>query len=191
MAKASRSSIQGALGRGEGFVIGTGGHPSIKPDRVPAETTLKPAAAQSKELLGTGRALGSGQGAIGQFWNPIKPDRGPAEIPSNHCRTKRSSCVRQFWKPQSSQRQCLRAGQGASASFEPQSKTEAMAKAPEGFEGGAMHPSVLEAQSKSEAVVQLTVALKESDVPHLRWSQAPPCLGQGEAGSADIYYNSF
>ena len=49
-----------------------------------------------------------------------------------------------------------------------------------------MHPSVLEAQSKSEAVVQLTVALRESNVPHLRWSQAPPCLGQGEAGSADI-----
>ena len=50
-----------------------------------------------------------------------------------------------------------------------------------------MDPSVLEAQSKSEAVVQLTVALRESNVPHLRWSQAPPCLGQGEAGSADIY----
>ena len=49
-----------------------------------------------------------------------------------------------------------------------------------------MDPSVLEAQSKSEAVVQLTVALRESNVPHLRWSQAPPCLGQGEAGSADI-----
>ena len=48
-----------------------------------------------------------------------------------------------------------------------------------------MHPSVLEAQSKSEAVAQLTVALRESNVPHLRWSQAPPCLGQGEAGSAD------
>ena len=59
-------------------------------------------------------------------------------------------------------------GQGASVSFEPQSKTEAVAKAPEGFEGGAMHPSVLEAQSKSEAVVQLTVALRESNVPHLR-----------------------
>ena len=55
-----------------------------------------------------------------------------------------------------------------SVSFEPQSKTEAVAKAPEGFEGGAMHPSVLEAQSKSEAVVQLTVALRESNVPHLR-----------------------
>ena len=50
-----------------------------------------------------------------------------------------------------------------------------------------MHPSVLEAQSKSEAVAQLTVALRESNVPHLRWSQAPPCLGQGEAGSADTF----
>ena len=45
-----------------------------------------------------------------------------------------------------------------------------------------------EAQSKSEAVVQLTVALRESNVPHPRWSQAPPCLGQGEAGSADFYW---
>ena len=54
-----------------------------------------------------------------------------------------------------------------------------------------MHPSVLEAQSKSEAVVQLTVALKESNVPHLRWSQAPPCLGQGEAGSADNWVAAF
>ena len=56
-----------------------------------------------------------------------------------------------------------------------------------GQEGGATHPSVLESQSKSEAVVQLTVALRESNVPHLRCSQAPPCLGQGEAGSADFY----
>ena len=67
---------------GEGFEIGTGGHPSvlkshktrqgasrnpIKPERVPAETMLKPAAAQSKEVSAVGRGLRSGQGAIRQF----------------------------------------------------------------------------------------------------------------------------
>ena len=32
---------------------------------------------------------------------------------------------------------------------------------------------------------------KKSNVPHLRWSQAPPCLGQCQAGSADIsVYNA-
>ena len=65
---------------GGGFEIGTGGHPSVlkwdfikpdrgpvKPDRGPAETMPKPAAAQSKELLGVGEGLRSGQGAIRQF----------------------------------------------------------------------------------------------------------------------------
>ena len=53
----------------------------IKPERVPAETMLQPAAAQSKEVSAVGRGLRSGQGAIRQFWNPIKPDKVPAEIP--------------------------------------------------------------------------------------------------------------
>ena len=49
----------------------------------------------------------------------------------------------------------MRAGQGAPVSFEPQSNTEAVAKAPDGFEGGAMHPSVsFEPQSNTEAVAK-------------------------------------
>ena len=79
-----------------------------------------------------------------------------------------------------------------SVSFEPQSKTEAVAKAPEGFEGGAMHPSVLEAQSKSEAVVQLTVALSEKATftPTVIPGAALPWPRRGRVGGYFcIYYN--
>ena len=63
MAKAS--SIQGDRGRGEAFEIGTGGHPSVlKSQKTMAAAWLKPAAAQSKEILGAGRPLRSGQGAV-------------------------------------------------------------------------------------------------------------------------------
>ena len=43
------------------------------------------AKASSNDILGLGKPLRSGQGAIRQFCNPIKPERGPA--------------ARQFWNP--------------------------------------------------------------------------------------------
>ena len=91
----SRCSIQGDLGRGEAFEIGTGDHPAVlkshktrqgasrnpikplpqqsygqrqpKSHKTTAAAWLKPAAAQSKEILGAGRPLRLGQGAIRQF----------------------------------------------------------------------------------------------------------------------------
>ena len=126
------------------------------------------AKASSNDILALRKPLGSGPGAIRQFWNPIKRPGEPLRSGQG--------AIRQFWnpiKPERGASRSIKEGQGW------------------GIEGGAMHPSVLEAQSKSEAVVQLTVALKESNVPHLRWSQAPPCLGQGEAGPADIYIVDF
>ena len=59
----------------------------IKLDRGPAETMLKPAAAQSKELLGVGRGLRSGQGAIRQFWKAHKTRQGASR---NHAKARRS-----------------------------------------------------------------------------------------------------
>ena len=80
-----------------------------KKGKVPAETMLKPAAAQSKEVLAVGKGLRSGQGASRQFWNPMKPDKVPVESAaavqskdvSGVGKGLRSGqgAIRQFWNP--------------------------------------------------------------------------------------------
>ena len=73
MAKASRSSIQGALGRGEGFGIGTGGHPSVlKSHKTRQGASRNHAKARRSSIQGV---LGGGEGfgSWGGLWDR---DRG-------------------------------------------------------------------------------------------------------------------
>ena len=144
------------------------------------------AKANSNDILGLGKPLGSGPGAIRQFWNTIKPAMAPAAAWLKPAPTRSG----QAWCPIKPHRNPIKPDRVPAETMLKPRSSWARGRLKEGqgwgIEGGAMHPSVLEAQSKSEAVAQLTVALRESNVPHLRWSQAPPCLGQGEAGSADI-----
>ena len=143
------------------------------------------AKASSNDILGLGKPLGSGPGAIRQFWNTIKPAMAPAAAWLKPAPTRSG----QAWCPIKPHRNPIKPDRVPAETMLKPRSSWARGRLKEGqgwgIEGGAMHPSVLEAQSKSEAVAQLTVALRESNVPHLRWSQAPPCLGQGEAGSAD------
>ena len=72
----------------------------------------KPAAAQSKELLGVGKALRSGQRPSDSFERPIKLDRGPAETMLKPAAAQSKEllamgkglrsgqgAIRQFWNP--------------------------------------------------------------------------------------------
>ena len=52
--------------------------PSVKPHKTSHGASRSMAKASSNDILGLGKPLRSGQGAIRQFWNPIKPERGPA-----------------------------------------------------------------------------------------------------------------
>ena len=55
--------------------VGTGGHPSVlKPHKTSHGASRSMAKASSNNILGLGKPL---RGAIRQFWNPIKPERGP------------------------------------------------------------------------------------------------------------------
>ena len=73
------SQLQRHFGLGEAFGIGTGGHPSVsKSHKTSQGASRSMAKASSNDILGLGKPLRSGQGAIRQFWNPIKPERGPA-----------------------------------------------------------------------------------------------------------------
>ena len=55
------------------------------------------AKSSSNNILGLGKPLRSGQGAIRQFWNPIKPERGPAAASPTTFWAWGSLC--RFWNP--------------------------------------------------------------------------------------------
>ena len=58
------------------------------------------AKASSNDILGLGKPLGSGPGAIRQFWNPIKPDRAPAAAWLKPAPTRSGqAAIRQSWNP--------------------------------------------------------------------------------------------
>ena len=81
-----KSQLQRQFGSGEPFGIGTGGHPSVlKPDKTSQGANRH---GKSELQLHYGpKPLGSGAGAIRQFWNPIKPARAPtgmAKASSNY-----------------------------------------------------------------------------------------------------------
>ena len=50
----------------------------LKPHKTSQGASRSMAKASSNDILGLGKPLRSGQGAIRQFWNPVKPERGPA-----------------------------------------------------------------------------------------------------------------
>ena len=55
------------------------GHPSVlKSHKTREGASRSMAKASSNDILGLGKLLGSGPGAIRQFWNPIKPAKAPA-----------------------------------------------------------------------------------------------------------------
>ena len=63
-----KSQLQRQFGPGEAFGVGTGGHPSVlKPDKTSQGASRSMAKASSNYILGVGRPLGSGPGAIRQF----------------------------------------------------------------------------------------------------------------------------
>ena len=65
------------FGLGQAFGIGAGGHPSVlKLYKTSQGASRSMAKASSNDILGLGKPLRSGQGAIRQFWNLIKPERG-------------------------------------------------------------------------------------------------------------------
>ena len=191
-------------------------------------------------ILGLGRPLGSGAGAIRQFWNRIKPARAPAAAwlkPAPKCLQRHFGLGEAFGigtgghpsvlKPDKTSQGASRSMAKASSKYilgyfglgeafgigtgghpsvlkpdkTSQGASRSMAKAKSNYILGLMLDLSCRAVSrvlrcsgpcfKSEAMVPLTAALRESNVPHLRWSQAPPCLGQGEAGSADYIKHMF
>ena len=75
-----KSQLQRHFGPGEAFGIGTGGHPPVlKLYKTSQGASRSMAKASSNDIiLGLGKPLRSGQGAIRQFSNPIKLERGPA-----------------------------------------------------------------------------------------------------------------